>query len=290
MEEEIKSFLQYLEKERKYSSNTLASYRNDLYQLNSYLGSKRGSHIKKQSPQREINAAVLAGYMRSLRERKYTSSTVARKVAAVKSFIKYLTEKGRLRDDLTPQLASPHVGKLRPKPLAIAEINRLLTEPTKSDSVEASRDKAMLELLYATGLRASELVGLNVKDVDFKFCRIRCAGGSARARIIPLTPQIIKLLKDYMNGARLQLINDEEEIALFVNHRGSRLTRQGFWKIIQGYAEKIGLKNEVTPRALRHSYAIHSLRKGADLEAVQQLMGHSHISTTRAYKQVKIDT
>lgn len=292
MEEEIKSFLSYLEKDKKYSANTLASYNNDLNQLNTYFKSHSGTKIDAEPApfKLELNADLLAGYMRSLRERKYTSSTVARKVAAVKSFIKYLTKKGKLSSDLTPQLASPQVGKQKPKSLAISEVRRLLTEPTKSNTTEANRDKAMLELLYATGLRASELVGLNVRDVDMKACKVRCASGISKVRIIPLDQHVIRLLKDYIAGARSSLLKNEEETALFVNHRGDRLTRQGFWKIIQSYAKKIGLTNEVTPRALRHSYAIHTLKSGADLQSVQQLMGHVHISTTRVYKQVKMDS
>ncbi|MBM3166065.1 MAG: tyrosine recombinase XerD [Chloroflexi bacterium] len=287
MEEQIKSFLTYLTNEKRYSANTLASYSSDLRQLCAYAESQRKAKDGTASVGVELNAQILAGYMRNLRERKYTLSTVARKVAAAKSFLKFLTETGRLRDDLSPQLASPHVNKSAPRPLSISEVRRLLAEPGKARTFEGKRDKAMLELLYATGLRASEMVGLNVKDIDVRGSKVHCSGRNLRARLIPIDQHIIQILKEYMAGARSQLVNNEEENALFVNHRGERLTRQGFWKIIQGYADKIGLKNEVTPRALRHSFAVHRLKGGTDLQSVQQLLGHAHVSTTRVYKQAE---
>lgn len=285
MEEEIKSFLTYLAKEKRYSANTLAAYSNDLRQLCAYVKSQSGAKGDMGSAGVGLNAELLAGYMRNLKERKYTLSTVARKVAAAKSFLKFLVETGKVRNDLGTQLASPRVSKSAPKPLSVSEVHRLLAEPGKASAFEAKRDKAMLELLYATGLRASEMVGLNVKDVDVRGGKVRCSSRDSKVRLIPIDHHIIQLLKEYMAGARSRLVNNEEENALFVNHRGGRLTRQGFWKIIQGYADKIGLKNKVTPRALRHSFAVHRLKGGADLQSVQQLLGHAHVSTTRAYKQ-----
>jgi integrase/recombinase XerD len=285
MEEEIKSFLGYLVREKKYSANTLASYGNDLRQLCAYVKSQGAAMGDMGSAGVGLDAELMAGYMCNLKERKYAPSTVARKVAAAKSLVKFLVETGKLRNDLAPQLASPHVNKPAPKPLSISEVRRLLAEPSRASASEAKRDKAMLELLYATGLRASELVGLNVKDVDVRGGKVRCSGRNSKVRVIPIDQRVIQLLKEYMAGTRSQLVNNEEESALFVNHRGERLTRQGFWKIIQGYAGKIGLKNEVTPRTLRHSFAVHRLKGGADLQSVQQLLGHAHVSTTRAYKQ-----
>lgn len=285
MEEEIKSFLTYLAKEKRYSANTLAAYSNDLRQLCAYVKSQGGAKGDMGSAGVGLNAELLAGYMRNLKERKYTLSTVARKVAAAKSFLKFLVETGKVRNDLGSQLASPRVSKPAPNSLYVSDVHRLLAEPGKSSAFEAKRDKAMLELLYATGLRASEMVGLNVKDVDVRGGKVRCSSRDSKVRVIPIDQHIIQLLKEYMAGARSRLVNNEEENALFVNHRGGRLTRQGFWKIIQGYADKIGLKNKVTPRALRHSFAVHRLKGGADLQSVQQLLGHAHVSTTRAYKQ-----
>ena len=287
MEEDIKLFLNYLATDKRYSLNTLAAYRNDLNQLCAYLraeGSKRGIAIQEV----KLDASLLSGYMRSLRERKYTASTVARKVAAAKSFIKFMVDKGKLRSDLVPILSSPQVSKPVPKPLSVSEVRLLLAETAKFATPEAKRDRAMLELLYATGLRASELMTLNIKDVDLRSGRVRCFARNSKSRFILIDHHVTQLLKDYVSSARPNLLTNEFEIALFTNRRGERLTRQGFWQIVQGYADKVGLGAKVTPRSLRHSFAVHKLRSGADLYSVQELLGHAHISTTRAYKQAEL--
>ena len=287
MEDDIRSFISYLAKEKRYSSNTLAAYLGDLNQLRTYVraeSSKGGINVQRDN----LDAKLLAGYMRNLRERNYSASTVARKVAAAKSFIQYMVDVGKLRRDLVPALASPQVSKSLPKPLSISEVRLLLAEPAKSSTPEAKRDRAMLELLYATGLRASELMALDVKDMDVKLGKIRCVGRNSKTRIIPVDQHVAQLLRDYISGARTNLLNSETEVALFTNRRGERLTRQGFWQIVQGYADKVGLAAKVTPRSLRHSFAVHSLKGGADLQSVQELLGHAHISTTRAYRQSEI--
>ena len=286
MKEDIKSFLDYLAKEKRYSPNTLAAYNNDLSQLAAYADSQianSGLDYNKMT----LDASLLSGYMRSLKERKYTSSTVARKVAAAKSFLKFMVETGKLRSDLAPNLASPQISKPLPKPLSVSEVRRLLAEPAKLSTIEAKRDRAMLELLYATGLRASELMALNVEDIEFKSGSVRSRGRNTRERVLPLDQHIARLVGDYIDNARPDLLSNEEEVALFLNRRGERLTRQGFWQIVQGYADRVGLDTKVTPRSLRHSFATHKLKGGADLQSVQELLGHAHISTTRAYKQVE---
>ncbi|MDY7018900.1 MAG: tyrosine-type recombinase/integrase [Chloroflexota bacterium] len=286
MKEDIKSFLDYLAKEKRYSPNTLSAYNSDLSQLASYADSQitnSGLDYNKIT----LDASLLSGYMRSLKERKYTQSTVARKVAAAKSFLKFMVETGKLRSDLAPNLASPQISKSLPKPLSVSEVRRLLAEPAKLSTIEAKRDRAMLELLYATGLRASELMALNVEDIEFKSGSVRSRGRNTRERVLPLDQHIARLVGDYIDNARPDLLNNEEEVALFLNRRGERLTRQGFWQIVQGYADRVGLDTKVTPRSLRHSFATHKLKGGADLQSVQELLGHAHISTTRAYKQVE---
>ena len=286
MKEDIKSFLDYLAKEKRYSPNTLSAYNSDLSQLAAYADSQitnSGLDYNKIT----LDASLLSGYMRSLKERKYTQSTVARKVAAAKSFLKFMVETGKLRSDLAPNLASPQISKSLPKPLSVSEVRRLLAEPAKLSTIEAKRDRAMLELLYATGLRASELMALNVADIELKSGRVRSRGRNARERVLPLDQHIARLVGDYIDNARPDLLNNEEEVALFLNRRGERLTRQGFWQIVQGYADRVGLDTKVTPRSLRHSFATHKLKGGADLQSVQELLGHAHISTTRAYKQVE---
>ena len=286
MEEDIKAFLDHLAKEKRYSPNTLAAYRGDLNQLAAYAKSE-GLKECDDPPNVRLNAELLSGYIRSLNERKYAPSTLARKIATAKSFLKFMVDSGRLKGDLASKLASPRVTKALPKPLSVSEVRRLLAEPAKLSSTEARRDRAMLELLYATGLRASELMALNVDDIDLKTGKVRCAGRNSRDRVIPIDRYIAKVIKEYIDVVRLELLNNEKETALFLNRRGDRLTRQGFWQIVQGYAGRAGLGTEVTPRALRHSFAAHKLKSGADLQSVRELLGHAHISTTRAYRQVE---
>jgi integrase/recombinase XerD len=287
MEEDIKSFLNYLVSEKKYSKNTLAAYRNDLVQLADYVKSQEsGSSSDFSEP--KLNAQILSGYLQNMRGRRYTPSTVARKIAAAKSFLKFMVTRGKLRSDLAPNLTSPQVNKPLPKPLSVSEVRRLLSEPAKYHTVDARRDKTMLELLYATGLRASELMALNVRDIDIKKNTVRCLGSGSKARVVPIDSPVVRLVKEYIDLVRPELLSDERETALFLNRRGERLTRQGFWQIVQGYADRVELSGKVTPRSLRHSFAAHKLKSGADLQAVQELLGHAHISTTRAYTQLEI--
>jgi integrase/recombinase XerD len=287
MEEDIKSFLGYLVSEKKYSKNTLAAYKNDLSQLADYVKSQ-GSSSGSDFAGSMLNAEILSGYLHSLRGRKYTTSTVARKIAAAKSFLKFMVDMGKLRSDLAPNLVSPQVNKPLPKPLSISEVRRLLSEPAKHSTVDAKRDKTMLEVLYATGLRASELMALNTRDIDMKRNTVRCLGLGSKTRVIPIDSPVARLVKEYIDVVRPELLSDEKEVALFLNRRGERLTRQGFWLIVQGYADKVELSGKVTPRSLRHSFAAHKLKSGADLQSVQELLGHAHISTTRAYTQVEL--
>jgi integrase/recombinase XerD len=285
MEENVKSFLDYLAKEKHYSSNTLVAYNSDLNQLIAYMRAET-SKVASDPCGVILDARLLAGYMHSLREKKYTTSTVARKVAAVKSFIKFMVDAGKVRGDLAPNLASPRLSRPLLKPLSVSEVHRLLAEPAKLSTSEAKRDRAMLELLYATGLRASELMALNVKDVDLKTGRVRCLGRNSKTRFILVDQRVAHLVREYIGSARTSLLSNETETALFINRRGERLTRQGFWQIVQGYASKVELGAKATPRSLRYSLAVHKLKGGADLQSVQELLGHAHISTTRAYKQV----
>jgi integrase/recombinase XerD len=288
MEEEIKSFLSYLASEKKCSQNTLVAYRNDLSQLAEYIREQSVTSDDTNYSGLKMNPQILSGYLQNLRSRKYTPSTTARKIAAARSFLKYMVERGRLRSDLAPNLASPQVSKPVPKPLSVAEVRRLLAEPVKHAGVDAKRDKTMLELIYATGLRASELMSLNVRDVDVKKNTLRCVGTGSKVRIVPIDPPVSRVVKEYIDVIRPELLNDEKETALFLNRRGERLTRQGFWQIVQGYAEKTGLSGKVTPRSLRHSFAVHRLKSGSDLHSVQEMLGHAHISTTRAYTQAAL--
>ena len=285
MKEDIKLFLDYLIREKKYSQNTLAAYSNDLNQLAAYVDS-HGSKEGHNPAVVELNAELLSGYMGTLKEKRYSTSTVARKVAAAKTFLKFMVDKGKLKSDLMSSLASPQVNKPLPQPLTVSEVRRFLAEPSKRSTLEAKRNKSMLELLYTTGLRVSELMSLNVEDIKLGAGSVRCVGKNARERIVPIDPHTAQIMKEYIDTDRTELLRNEEETALFLNRRGERLTRQGFWQIVQGYADKAGLSGKVTPRSLRHSFAIHKLKGGADLQSVKELLGHAHISTTKTYNQV----
>ena len=202
MEENIKLFIDYLAEEKGYSPNTIEAYTSDLNQLAAYVKS-RGSEESLDSPGVGLNAELLSGYLRSLRERRYTPSTVARKVAAAKSFLKFMIDRGKLRSDLAPNLASPQVSKSLPKPLSVSEVRRLLAEPAKLSTIEAKRDKAMLELLYATGLRASELMAINVKDIDLKAGNVCCSGRNSRVRVIPIDSYDANEMINEIKGKKL---------------------------------------------------------------------------------------
>jgi integrase/recombinase XerD len=287
MDEDVLLFLNHLAKEKNYSPNTLAAYSSDLAQLNEFIKSLKLGHDGNLL-QLMVDRNLLANYMQELREKKYSVSTIARKVAAAKSFLNYMIEKGKLRADQAPKLASPQVSKPMAEPLTVAEVRRFLAEPAKLNSLESKRDKAMLELLYATGLRASELMALNIDDVNFKKGTIKCSRRDSTYRMVSIDGYILKMIEEYVHDVRQKLVNKESENALILNMRGERLTRQGFWQIIQGYAEKAELGNKVTPRSLRRSFAIHKLNGGVDLQEMQEILGHAHISTTKAYKDLQL--
>lgn len=275
MKQDIDIFLEYLSKEKSYSQNTLAAYRNDLNQLMAYIEAEKETGIIKSSNE------FLKSYLLNLRERKYSLATSARKVASVKSFFKFMVNSGRLRENPTQNLISPQVSKRLPKFLSPSEFQRLLAEPAKLATPEAKRDMVMLELLYATGLRITELVSLNVKDIDLKQNCVNSVHGNSK-RKVPFDYHLSQLLRNFIENDRLDLLYDEREEALFLNRRGQRLTRQGFWQILKNYASKAGLR--VTPHTLRHSFAMQKLQTGADLRSLQQLLGHAYISSTRIYK------
>lgn len=281
----ISDFLEFLSVEKGASGNTIAAYRNDLGQLEEFLASKKnGSGIKWQS----ISQAEVLEYILYLKAQSYAEATVARKVAAVKSFFGFLQAEGQIKTNPTEQLASPKVGKMLPKPLTVQEIDELLEQPARRTTPEAKRDRAMLELMYATGLRVTELVSLDLLDVQLEGEKpyVRLIGKGNRERQIPLLDQPVQELKEYIQLARPRLVGERDEMALFVNRRGERLTRQGFWLILKGYAQDAGIEGRVTPHTLRHSFATHMLRGGMDIHKVQELLGHANISTTQVYTQV----
>jgi integrase/recombinase XerD len=289
MKERVQDFLTFLETDKGYSDNTVAAYRNDLGQFVRYLENLDEDRVSSWS---EVSKPLILNYTRHIREdREYTSSTVARKVAAIKSFFHYLVANGLVKDDPTASLDSPKVKKRLPRAISREDVQRLLAEPAKSSSPKAQRDQALLELLYATGMRVTELVSLNVEDLNLASGSVSVGGSrksrdSSKERVVPISARAMQALERYTQRGRLQLLRDPDEKALFLNHRGQRLTRQGLWLIIKRYVEDVGIPGDVTPHTLRHSFATHKLDRGASLQDIQKLLGHANISTTQVYTHV----
>ena len=289
MQEKIGVFLNFLTVEKDYADNTIAAYRNDLTQFLRYL---EAQGMDSALGWHQVDRQDIVGYMMDLKEREYTSSTVARKVAAVKSFFHYLMAEGAITDDPTATLDSPKVKKRLPKAISREDIEVLLAAPAASTSAKAQRDHALLELLYASGMRVTELVSLDIDDVDLESGAVRVHGKKtlSKERVIRIDESALDVTRTYLNKARFQLVRDPNVRALFLNHRGQRLTRQGLWLIIKHYVNEVGISGDVTPHTLRHSFAAHKLSQGKSLQDIQKLLGHANISTTQVYQQVNLQT
>ncbi|MDD5486666.1 MAG: site-specific tyrosine recombinase XerD [Dehalococcoidales bacterium] len=285
MKKDIESFLNYLKVEKGFSNNTLQAYNNDLSQLVQFI--ERDARYRNVMPSwHNFGKHGLAGYMVDLKGRGYAQTTLARKIAATKSFFNFMVAEGHLTDNPAENISSPKVGKSLPDAITISEVRALISQPSKSSAPEAKRDRAMLELLYAGGMRVSELIALNVEDVDTLNNTVRCFGKGRKERIVPIYPQAAQSVAIYLKDARPSLSKKDSEPALFLNQRGERLTRQGLWQILKAYAKAAGLGDRVTPHTLRHSFATHMLSGGADLRSVQEMLGHANISTTQIYIHV----
>ena len=282
MQRRIQAFLDFLTVEKDYADNTNAAYRNDLTQFLRYLESQG---MDSELGWHKVDKQNIVGYVMDLKEREYTSSTVARKVAAVKSFFHYLMAEGTIKDDPTATLDSPKVKKRLPRAISREDIEVLLAAPAASTSAKAQRDHALLELLYASGMRVTELVSLDIDDVDLESGAVRVHGKKtlSKERLIGIDESALDATRTYLNRARVQLVRDPNVRALFLNHRGQRLTRQGLWLIIKHYVDEVGISGDVTPHTLRHSFAAHKLSQGKSLQDIQKLLGHANISTTQVY-------
>jgi integrase/recombinase XerD len=282
MEEQLAAFLVFLDQQRNYSENTIAAYRNDLGQLLEWI--RAAQPVRGSWP--AVGPDDLDRYVASLKSKSYTASSVARKVAAIKSFFHYLLARGLITSDPTTTIESPKVKKRLPRTLSADEVERLLAAPRAGESPKYYRDAALLQLLYATGMRVSEAVTLKVGDVGWKDSTVTVPGREEDHRDLPIDAVTREILITYIENGRPHLLRNRDEDALFLNHRGEQLTRQGLWLIIKDYADRAGLGELVTPHTLRHSFAAHKLDAGAELREVQQLLGHANISTTQVYSQL----
>ena len=274
----VDDFLVFLSVEKGAATNTIAAYRNDLQQLVDYI------RERERPGWQQVDRPTVQDFILDLKQRGYTETSVARKVAAVRSFFGFLAAEGILPANPTDGLTSPRVGKSLPKAISPNEVDELLEQPARRNTPEAKRDRAMLELLYATGIRVTELVSLDVSNVHLgpqPF--VRCIGKGAKERTIPMHEQALEALRSYLDEARPALVRNKNELALFVNRRGERLTRQGFWLILKGYTKAANLSRDITPHTLRHSFATHMLHGGMPLRNVQEMLGHANISTTQIY-------
>lgn len=270
-------FVRYLDEEKHLTVNTLLSYRRDIDRYIEYLRERKIAGIEK------TNKTIVLTYLLMLQKQGRANSTISRNLASLRSFYGYLNRRGLIKNDPTLGLETPKVEKKLPQILSMDEVESLLEQP-KCVDLKGYRDKAMLELLYATGIRVSELIELDIDDLNTALGFVRC--GSGRERVIPLGSQAMRSCADYIEKARGLMLKSESETALFVNCNGRRLTRQGFWKIIKQYKQQANISGELTPHTLRHSFAAHLLQNGADLKSIQEMLGHSDISSTQIYSQV----
>ena len=269
-------FIEFLKTEKKMAKNSCEAYRRDVSEFVAFEASRGITDVTSSS------STEMVAWLHQLKEMGRSASTVNRKVASVRAFYRYLIDRGYTQTDPTSGIRSPRIERKEIEYLSIQEIERLLESP--DDSVRGIRDRAVLEVLYATGIRVSELIDLNMDSINLRMGFVTCDGPGSRARIIPLGRPARAALDNYISGARPQLVRERtEETALFVNQYGRRITRQGLWKILRDYGEKAQLSHSLTPHTLRNSFAVHMLQNGADLKSLQELMGHDDITATQVY-------
>ena len=276
MERQLKYFFDFLENDKKLSDNTLQSYKRDLKQFKRYIEACEinYNHVKEED---------IKDYIKELQEEGKKASSISRCIASIRSFYQFVLKRKKIKVDPTANIQSPKIEKRVPSVLTSKEVELLLDQPKDVD-LKGTRDKAMLEFAYATGMRVTEIISLNIDDVNLEEGYVTCKTGN-KQRTIPLGTMSLNALKEYVEDARDVLIKNDDEKALFVNVNGGRLTRQGFWKIIKYYKEQAHITKDITPHVLRHSFATHLLQNGADLKAIQTMLGHSDISSTQVYMQ-----
>lgn len=280
MEEFILQFIEYLSVERGFSQNTLISYKRDLEQFLRFLLKNKIDSWEK------IDEEVFSRFKISLKNRGFSTSTVSRKIYAIKTFYRFLLQEGKIIYDPTSELSAPKTLKKLPSVLTVPDVEKLLDASYKESKVKDLRDRAILEVLYATGIRVSELISLTLEDINLEVGYLKVFGKGNKERIVPLGKKSIEAIKEYLQNSRPVLIKEKKHEFLFVNNRGNKLTRQGVFFLIKFYSKKAGINKKITPHTLRHSFATHLLERGADLRSVQEMLGHSNISTTQIYTHI----
>ena len=281
MEDQLKDFIHFLIVEKGLAKNTIVSYERDLKSYIKYFG-----NVEQLKNVNEVERIHIIHFLGHLKEQGKSSRTLARHVASIRAFHQFLLRERVSDHDPSVHIETPKLERTLPKVLNLAEVETLLDSPDTKDHY-GIRDKAMLELLYATGIRVSELIGLQTSDVHLTMGFVRCIGKGNKERIIPIGKTALAALEHYVNNGRSHFISKKNhDNALFLNHHGKQLTRQGFWKILKKLAQGAGIEKELTPHTLRHSFATHLLENGADIRAVQEMLGHSDISTTQIYTHV----
>lgn len=274
----VELFLNYLIENKELSANTLESYKRDIRQFEAYL-KEHSLTLEK------VSKTIILTYLLSMQKAGKATSTISRNLASIRCFYQFMVNFRYIETDPSSNLESPKVEKKLPSVLTKKEVELLLEQPLPIDA-KGARDKAMLELLYATGIRVTELISLNLKDIDLNSGLIVCRCNEAKSRTIPLGNIAVKYIKLYLESFRKKLCMSEENTLLFVNFHGQKMTRQGFWKIIKYYTAKANINKIITPHTLRHSFAVHLIENGADLQAIQEMLGHSDISTTQVYSKI----
>lgn len=278
---EIEEFIGYLHNTRGTSRNTEVSYERDLKKLEKFLTEEGIKSVE------QINATLLNSYVMHMERQNFAASSISRSIASIRAFFYFLCRERGWKENPAENLKAPKIEKRLPGVLTIEEVDLLLKQP-KENTAKGIRDRAMLELLYATGIRVSELISLTLKDINLKLGYITCSH-KEKERVIPFGSAAKRWVEHYMEGARTELLGEQESEMLFLNCSGKSMSRQGFWKVLKSYAEAAGIQQDITPHTLRHSFAAHLVQNGADLKSVQEMMGHADISTTQIYMNMNIN-
>lgn len=274
----IDKFATYLEKEKKVSENTIEAYVRDIEHFNYFVSLRGISDLK------DVTNTEIVAYLMNLKNENKSKSTVNRKLASIRTFYNYLLKTRVVKDNPTVDIKTPKIERKKIEYLSIEEIEKLLDLPDETD--KGMRDRAILELLYATGIRASELIEMKVEDVNLRMGFIKCAGEHSKARIIPMGRPCRQAVENYVYDVREKLLKGHNNETLFINYIGEKMTRQGLWKILKEYGDIAGFRIKLTPQVIRNSFAVHMLQNGADIKSLQELMGHEDITATQVYLTV----